>query len=344
MGALSLPLQPTRMAQEAAAAGDVLEQQFLANRMLVADLAQRLRSNPPRLVMTCARGSSDHAATFAKYLIEQQLQLPVVSYSPSLASLYGKGFGGPDTLFLAISQSGGSPDIVAAARQARECGALVVALVNAVDSPLAAAADCVVPLHAGAETSVAATKSFIASLGALLQLVALWRGEGAPLADLPAALSYSWSQAWDDPATELADSDSLFVIGRGLGLGAAQELALKFKETCRIHAEAFSGAEVRHGPMALVGAGFPVIILSQNDQSRPGLMALGEEFAARGARVFASGFDLSGGTALPGCGELALTGPLLAIQGCYKLVNAVALARGLDPDAPPYLAKVTRTL
>lgn len=337
-------LAPTRMAQEAASAGDVLQAQLRANHDQVQALAQRLRANPPRLVVTCARGSSDHAATFAKYLIEQQLGLPVVSFSPSLASLYGKGLGGPDVLFLAISQSGGSPDIVAATRQARAWGSLVVALVNVADSPLASAAECVIPLRAGPETSVAATKSFIASLATLLQLVAAWRGDDAWLAGLPGELSASWACDWEAAAPELAKASSLFVIGRGLGLGIAQELALKFKETCRIHAEAFSGAEVRHGPMALVEAGFPVIILSQADASRPGLQTLGEEFVARGARVFASGLDLPGAVALPDCSGDAMVGPVLAIQGCYKLVNAIALARGLDPDAPPYLAKVTRTL
>jgi glucosamine--fructose-6-phosphate aminotransferase (isomerizing) len=332
------------MAVEAGSAGTVLRRQFDANRELVRALAGRLAAHPPRMVITCARGSSDHAATFAKYLIEQELGLPVLSFSPSLASLHGKGLGGPDTLFLAISQSGGSPDILTATQRARECGALTVALVNVEASPLAKAADCVVALHAGAETSVAATKSFIASLGALLQLVAVLRTREDWLHELPPALERSWALPWDRPAHELAQVGNLFVIGRGLGLGVAQELALKFKETCQIHAEAFSGAEVRHGPMSLVGKNFPVIILSQPDESRTGLLALAEEFVGRGARVYASGIEAQGLRALPDCGAAPLTAPLLAIQGFYKLVNAVALARGLDPDRPPYLAKVTRTL
>lgn len=332
------------MAAEAASAGTVLRRQFDANREQIGALADRLAAHPPRMMITCARGSSDHAATFAKYLIEQELGLPVLSFSPSLASLHGKGLGGPDTLFLAISQSGGSPDIATATQRARECGALTVALVNVEASPLAKAADCVIPLHAGAETSVAATKSFIASLGALLQLVAVLRAREDWLHDLPAALERSWSQPWDAPADELARAGSLFVIGRGRGLGVAQELALKFKETCQIHAEAFSGAEVRHGPMSLVGKDFPVIILSQPDESRAGLRDLAEEFVGRGARVHTSGIEAQGVRSLPDCGTTPLTAPLLAIQGFYKLVNAVALARGLDPDRPPYLAKVTRTL
>lgn len=332
------------MAQEAASSGEVLRAQLAANREQVEALVRRLRQAPPRLVITCARGSSDHAATFAKYLIEQELGLPVVSFTPSLASLHDKGLGGPDALFVAISQSGGSPDIVSAARHARSCGSLVVAMVNVEDSPLAAAAECVIPLRAGPEISVAATKSFIASLGALLHLVLTWKGGDRLLGDLSDALTGNWQRDWDRPAAELAKASSLFVIGRGLGLGVAQELALKFKETCGIHAEAFSGAEVRHGPMALIVEGFPVIMLAQRDESLPGMQALGEEFVARGACVYASGLDLPRGMALPECGTASMIAPLQAIQGCYKLVNAVALARGHDPDMPPYLAKVTCTL
>lgn len=348
MSVLAEPvLPPTRMFVEAGSAGSAVAAQFAADRSVIDALAARLRADRPRLVVTCARGSSDHAATFAKYLIEQELGIPVVSFTPSLSSLHGKGFGGKDVLFLAISQSGGSPDILAAAQLARSQGALVAALVNVVDSPLARAAECVIPLHAGPELSVAATKSFITTLAALLQLVAAWSDSQtarAALDDLPRALEASWAQDWAGAAPLLAEARSLFVIGRGLGLGTAQELALKFKETCRIHAEAFSGAEVRHGPMALVDAGFPVIVLAQNDESLAGLEALAAEFAARGARVLTAGLSVPGGHALPLPAAPAVLGPLLAIQGCYQLVNALALARGLDPDHPPHLAKVTRTL
>lgn len=343
---MSATLQ-TRMACEAGDAAAVVAAQFAANAAQIEALAARLRADPPRLVVTCARGSSDHAATFAKYLIEQELGVPVVSFTPSLSSLHGKGFGGDDVLFLAISQSGGSPDIVSATDLARRDGALTVALVNVTDSPLGRAAECVVPLHAGPELSVAATKSFIAALAAVLQLVGAWsdRPESADaLAELPQALAQSWAQDWAAAAPQLAGANNLFVIGRGLGLGVAQELALKFKETCRIHAEAFSGAEVRHGPMALVGRDFPVIVLAQDDASRAGLEVLAGEFVARGAQVLTAGLSVPGALALPLPAAPGLLGPVLAIQGLYQLVNAIALARGLDPDSPPFLAKVTRTL
>jgi glucosamine--fructose-6-phosphate aminotransferase (isomerizing) len=305
------------MFSEAAAAGDAVAGQLVANREIADGLAHRLR-----------------------------LGIPVVSFSPSLTSLHGKGLGGKDVLFLAISQSGVSPDIVEAADRARAGGALVCALVNVTDSPLARAADCVIPLHAGPELSVAATKSFIASLAALLQLVGAWSANARminALAGLPAALARAWQQEWDAAAPLIAARSDLFVIGRGLGLGVAQELALKFKETCGIHAEAFSGAEVQHGPTALIREGFPVIVLAQADESRPGLDALAAELAERGALVFTSGIDPPGAIVLPTLAADPVTGPVLAIQSAYRLVNATAIVRGLDPDAPPHLAKVTRT-
>ena len=340
-------IRQTQMFAEAAAAPRVVGTMLAANRELIAGLVERLRANPPRLVVTCARGSSDHAATFAKYLIEQELGIPVVSFTPSLASLHGQGLGGPDVLFLAISQSGGSPDIIAAAERARAGGALVCALVNVSGSPLAHAADWVIPLHAGPELSVAATKSFIAALAALVQLVSAWSDAkhlAAALEHLPQALGQAWSLGWDEAAPVLTERENLFVIARGAGLGIAQELALKFKETCSIHAEAFSGAEVRHGPMAIVGAGFPVVVIAQQDEARAGLEALAGEFVARGALVLTAGLAVPGARGLATLAADPAIGPVLAVQSAYRLVNAVALARGLDPDAPPYLAKVTRTL
>ncbi|MBU6267559.1 MAG: SIS domain-containing protein [Sphingomonadales bacterium] len=337
----------TLMFAEAAAAADVVARQLAANQSLAAALARHIRNCRPRLVVTCARGSSDHAATFAKYLIERRFGIPVLSFTPSLASLQGRGLGGSDVLFLAISQSGGSPDIVTATRLARAEGAFTLALVNVLESPLAAAAECVLPLHAGPERSVAATKSFIAAIAALLHLCAEWSGDEADRArldQLPAALASAWATDVEAFAAPLAGCRNLFVVARGLGLGIAQELALKFKETCRIHAEAFSGAEVRHGPMALVGPGFPVIIIAQPDETHDGLAELARDFAARGAQVLTVGLDAVAGVALPLPPAAPELFPALAIQSLYRLVNAVALAKGLDPDRPPYLAKVTETL
>jgi glutamine---fructose-6-phosphate transaminase (isomerizing) len=248
---------------------------------------------------------------------------------------------------IAISQSGKSPDIVAATAAARDAGALTIAMVNNVTSPLSEVCDYVVPLHAGPEQSVAATKSFIASLAALLQLVAEWRADetlGSALKDLPADLEAAWQCDWSPLVEGLADATGLYVIGRGPGLGAAQEAALKFKETCSLHAEAFSAAELRHGPIALVGPGFPMLLFRQSDESGEGTDELVSEVAARGAKVFLVSRSAPGAIELPCPAAHPLLEPLVQIQAFYRAVNTLSLRRGLDPDRPPHLSKVTETL
>ncbi len=333
----------TRMFAESGQAAAAVETQFAANATLYATLAARLRTLAPTVAFTCARGSSDHAATYVKFLFETQLGLPTVSQSPSVVSIYDNAIahtrGAP---FFVLSQSGRSPDLLASAQAARDAGALVIALVNDTTSPLADIAELVVPLHAGPETSVAATKSYIATLAAITGLVTAWADDAALIAQtarLPVTLARAWDADWTGTAQMLAGVDNLFVLGRGPTLGIAQEAALKFKETCGIHAEAFSIAEVAHGPMALVGRDFPVLVFPPTDAGASGLDALIERFAAQGAPVLVAGSpDLP---VEPGLGP-ALA-PIAMIQSFYRLVNAVALARGHDPDRPPLLSKVTRT-
>jgi len=336
----------TWMFREAAEAADVVARQFAANRDVLAALAADLRRRPPPFVATCARGSSDHAATYAKALIETQLGVVTASVSPSIGSVYGVQQQLRGALFIAISQSGKSPDLLRNTEAARDAGARVVALVNVVDSPLAALADVVVPLHAGPERSVAATKSYLASLSAILQLAALW-SEDAALLDaldrLPDAMRAARECDWSPAQAGLVRAHNLFVLGRGLGLGAAQEAALKFKETCGLHAEAYSSAEVKHGPMALVGPGFPVLILAQPDETEAGTLALADEFRARGAQVWLASRDAEADLPVAGAPHPACA-PLLLVQSFYRMVNALSLARGHDPDRPPHLNKVTETL
>lgn len=337
----------TLMSREAAEAPAALANQFKSNRAQLATLAQRLRGRPPRLVATCARGSSDHAATYAKYLIETRLGVPTVSTAPSVSSVYPAGPDGADTLFIAISQSGRSPDLLAAAERAQRGGALVLALVNVETSPLAGMADLVVPLGAGPERSVAATKSYLAALGAILQLTAEWSGRPELLAAVdgaPDRLAEAWALDWSAAIPPLAAASNLYVLGRGVGLGVAQEMALKFKETCAIHAEAFSSAEVRHGPMAIVGAGFPVLVAAQDDETLPGLADIAAEFATRGADLLCAGVAAPGAVNLPTLAADPALQPILLAQSFYRMAAAVAVARGLDPDRPPHLAKVTETV
>lgn len=342
--------QATRMFQEAAEAADVVERQFARNHDVLSRLADELRTSPPPFVATCARGSSDHAATYAKSLFETLLGTVTASVSPSVGSVYAVPQRMRGALFVAISQSGKSPDLLRNAEAAREAGARVVALVNVEDSPLAQLADVVVPLHAGAERSVAATKSYLASLSAVLQLAALWKRDDAlrdALQRLPDALRAAWQCDWSAVVQGLRHRHNLFVLGRGVGLAAAQEAALKFKETCGLHAEAYSSAEVKHGPMALVGPGFPVLILAQPDGTEAGTLALAEEFRARDAEVWlASRHAVAGAAGLLPVAEAPhpACAPLLVVQSFYRMVNALAVARGHDPDAPPHLNKVTETV
>jgi glucosamine--fructose-6-phosphate aminotransferase (isomerizing) len=337
----------TRMHQEAAQAPAVVRAQLETNAAGVGRIGAMMREMAPRAVVTCARGSSDHAATFARYLIESRTNVLTSSAAPSLSSLYDAKTDLRDVLFLAISQSGKSPDLLAATQSAKDSGACVIALCNSMQSPLVALADHAVPLCAGPETSVAATKSYIASLSAIVHLVASWT-EDRPLLDAvlhaPDLLAQAWQQDWNRALPALQPAVNLYVVGRGLGLGIAQEAALKFKETCGLHAEGFSAAEVKHGPMALVGPGFPVLMLSQDDESRGGIEDLGREFVNRGAQVLTAGAHVAGSIALPTVQAHAAIEPLLLIQSFYRMAANLAVARGFDPDAPPHLNKVTETL
>jgi glucosamine--fructose-6-phosphate aminotransferase (isomerizing) len=336
----------TLLFREAAEASAVVATQFARNAAAARALGERLRARAPRAVITCARGSSDHAATYAKYLIETRTGAVVASAAPSVSSVYQARQDLQGCLFIAVSQSGQSPDLVSSAEAARRAGATVVALVNTERSPLAQAAEYVFPLCAGPERSVAASKSFIASLAAILQLVAAWTDEPVLrrcLDEAPELLAQAWELDWSAALERLRDTSHLFVISRGLGLGIAQEAALKGKETCGLHAEAFSGAEVRHGPQALLGGEFPVLMLVQDDETRGGLITLGRELLERGVPVMIAGPELRGAITLPTVVTHPALEPLLMAQSYYRLVNALALARGYDPDRPPHLRKVTET-
>jgi glucosamine--fructose-6-phosphate aminotransferase (isomerizing) len=337
----------TRMHIEAGQAAQTVRDQLFSNSEEMERLGERLRRLAPRAVVTCARGSSDHAATFAKYLIETRLGVLTSSAAPSVSSVYDTRPDLTNSVCLAISQSGASPDLLAAVGKAREAGAMVVALVNAKDSPLAARADHVVPLCAGPETSVAATKSFIASLAAITHLVSCWaedRELSEEVRKAPRHLERAWSLDWREAVEHLKSINDLYVVGRGMGLGVAQEAALKLKETCGLHAEAVSAAELRHGPMALVRPGFPVLVFSQNDEARAGVEVLTGELVARKADVMIAGSRCTGALNLPVEPAHPVIEPMLIAQTFYRMANALSLARGLDPDRPPNLRKVTETV
>lgn len=343
----TIKAEATRMHVEAAEAAAVVRRQLTANAELMRELGARLRHLGPKAVVTGARGSSDHAATFAKYLIEMRLGVPTSSAAPSISSIYAAHPVLQGALVLAISQSGKSPDLLKTVEAAKAAGAFVVSLVNVEGSPLENAAHAHIPLHAGQETSVAATKSYIASLSALLHLTACWAEDDdllAALDGLPDLLAQAWPLDWSEAVERFKGAHDLYVIGRGIGFGVAQEAALKLKETCGLHAEAFSAAEVRHGPMAIVGRDFPVLMLAQDDEAQESITTLAEDFAARRANVLLAGAHQSGVPTLPTLAAHPMLQPVLLAQSVYKMGAALAVARGYDPDRPPHLNKVTETV
>ncbi|PKP92955.1 MAG: iron dicitrate transport regulator FecR [Alphaproteobacteria bacterium HGW-Alphaproteobacteria-16] len=332
---------------EAASASDAVRRQLNENGDVMAAIASSIAATPPSACVTIARGSSDHAASFLKFLLETQAGILTASLPPSVASIYSTAPRLRDGLCVAISQSGRSTDLLTAVEAVAAQGARTVAMVNDADSPLAALAQFAVPLHAGTERSVAATKSYIASLFACLHLVSELIPGRVPaswLHDLGDQLDMAWQCDWSALTDGLVDARGLYVIGRGPGYAAAAEAALKFKETCALHAEAYSAAEVRHGPMALLDPEMPVLIFRQEDEAAGSIDELAAFAVEQGCRVFVAGSAPAGAIRLDTINAPSIVQPLLQIQSFYKAVNALALRRGRDPDRPPLLRKVTVTV
>ena len=335
----------TGMARELRDAPAAVRRQEAA-RAALQDLAARLRRHPPRLVVTCARGSSAHAATFGKHLIERHLGIPVAAAAPNIATVYHRPMRLEDQLLLTISQSGRSDDLVEFSRMARAAGAVTVAMVNDTASPLAAACDVTLPLAAGPELSVAATKSFIAALAMLARLTAAWSNDAdlaAALDRLPDRLTQACRLDWSAALDALAAASSLVTIGRGPTLAIAREAALKLKETCYLHAEPFSSAEFQHGPLSLVSPLYPILMFTPTDAAAAGMLELAASLRAKGAALFCTG----NGAAVDRLPALAPDHPdtdaVCLIQSFYALVIRLAARRGTDVDEPRHLQKVTRT-
>lgn len=336
-----------RMTPEIREAPDTVARQAEALRRPLAELAARLKARPPQVVVTCARGSSAHAATFGKHLIERYLGIPVAAAAPSVATVYGGRLALKDQLFLAVSQSGRSDDLVELTAMAKAVGAVTVALVNVTDSPLAAAADIVLPMAAGPEVSVAATKTVVASLSALLRLTAAWRddaGLAAAIDRLPDRLRAATDLDWSAALPALAEAGSLVTIGRGPTLAIAREASLKLKETSNLHAEAFSGAEFLHGPVTLVSNRYPIVMFMPTDAALTGMAALAADLRDKGAALFAAEPGPGGSGRLPALDpDHPETDAIGLLQSFYGMAVRLAAERGLDVDRPRHLKKVTRT-
>ena len=325
-----------------------VERLLSGQKAAISEAAKAFGDLDPLLVATVARGSSDHAAHFLKYAYELTLGLPGASLGPSLASVYGLVPRLERAAFIAISQSGQSPDIVSLTTAARRGGARTFALVNTLPSPLADISDHAIDISAGPEKSVAATKSFVCSVVAGLMLLAKLKPAtplAAALAALPANLERALHAEWSGMVDAYADARSLYVLGRGPSLAVAGEVALKFKETCGIHAETYSTAEVMHGPVELVGPDFPVIALASRDQSEASVAEIADRLAATGARVHATTRLCRKAIALPvpDAGH-PLLNALIQVIPAYLFLEALSRRRGRNPDAPARLRKVTETV
>jgi len=318
-----------------------------ASRNALRDLIAWCRRHPPEVVVTCARGSSGHAATFGKHLIERYLGIPVATAAPNIATLYHQRLKLKNQLVLTISQSGRSDDLTEFSLMAKSAGATTVAIVNDLESPLATVCDMTLPMAAGPELSIAATKSFIASLAMLLRITSEWTENKALRAGidrLPDRLVKAVELDWTAPLDTLSTANSLMTIGRGPTLAIAREAALKLKETCYLHAEAFSSAEVQHGPLALVSPLYPIVMFTPTDAAASGMQELSAALRDMGAALFCTGMGENTAGQLP---ALAPDHPdvdaVCLIQSFYALTIRLASSRGIDIEQPRHLQKVIRT-
>lgn len=336
------------MQKEALEIPEILSNQLSTNHKILNELAKIYESKNPYHFLTLGRGSSRHACLFFQYYCSLKLQKISSSFAQSLFTQYQTQPDLSKSFTMGISQSGMSPDIVLPFRSFKGKTQLSFALINNPDSDLAKAVDLAIPLLAGKEQSVAATKSFMASIFSLATIIAHFSKDSQMLEllkKIPGVIPTVADVNWNKIIEILKNSDRCLVISRGTGFPFAQEMALKLKETCLIQAEAFSAAEVKHGPWAIVGNKFPVILLATDQQNTNELLKLRQELQAKGALTI-----LVAPSNLPEvdvfytpCSISALNG-LMAIASFYLFVADLAHARGLNPDLPRNLQKVTKTI
>ena len=328
----------------------------LLDREAAAALAVGRRlAGDVRLVVIAARGSSDNAARYAKYLFGARNRLPVALATPSLYGLYRRPPRLDGALVVGVSQSGSSPDVVGVLAEARAQGRPTVAVTNTPGSPLAAEADHLLALHAGEERAVAATKSYLNSLGALVLLSAGLEGDPAPIEALrrvpgvlDRTLDASWRAAGPAVTRLLATAPACAVVARGFNHATAFEIALKVTELTGTLAVPFSGADLLHGPIGAVGRGFPVLLVAPSGASLPQLREVQAALRERGVRLLAIADDpevlaaADERLALP-AGLPEWLSPLVAVAPGQVVAMELARLRGLDLDHPSGLSKVTTT-
>ncbi len=338
-------MNESELAREIFAQPEVLERFRVEEGARAREIGARLAASRPVGVMIAARGSSDHAAVYAKYLLGTRAGIPVALATPSLFTIYERPPRLANWVVIAISQSGESPDVVRVIDSARAQGAPTLALTDRANSPLAAAVEHVVPLRLGGERSVAATGSFTTTLYALAHLVAGFCGADEPaLARVPelASRALTAQPAARALADTIAEHATCAVIGRGFGFPVALEWALKLKEIAGVFAESFSAADYRHGPIALASAGAPIFTIEFAGPARADVRRLGLDLVERGARLVRVSDEGDADLSLPAADEWLA--PIPATIVGQLVAFWLARARGHDPDRPAGITKVTRTL
>jgi len=337
----------TKMLEETLQTSTVLKKQWSENTQKLEEITSILRKINPYCFITFARGSSDHAAAYFNYIASLELKKLSTSLTPSLVSVHDLNLDFSRALGVGISQSGKGPDILSLIKKVNSQKSLTLALVNNVDSPLANEAKLVYPLWAGKEISVAATKSFIASIYAAASIIAKINENKKLLEAIeksPDFLPKELDSHWDNIINILKDSERTMIVGRGLGYAIAHEAALKLKETCHIQAESISSAEIKHGPQAVVGHNYPLIIFALRGVEQESLIELGLEMRKRGANVCIICDKLiSEKDCLYTPSTHTYLDPMNLIYSFYLMVQKLALVKGLDPDNPRFLSKVTMT-
>lgn len=314
----------------------------------VQSAAAALRQAKPDFLVTIARGSSDHAANYLKYAAELLLGLPVASVGPSVASIYQAKLKVHGGACLVISQSGKSPDILELAKQISGSAAPMIALCNTSDAPLMNLAGHSIDILAGPEQSVAATKSFVSCVLAGLAILAEWAQDAAlisAISALPEQLARAVALDWPDLRRSFSAKGPALILGRGPTYALACEAALKLKETCAIHAEAYSSAELIHGPIEIVDQTYTTLCLTVRDAAEPGLLKTAQTLAAMGAASFATSPQAKGAVGLQRISTgHPLTDPLPLIVAFYTTIERLSRDLGRNPDLPRALSKVTLTV
>ncbi len=345
------------MAAEIVEQPDVWRRLMTEGRSQFETVAGRIAAYDPSMILFVARGTSDHAALYGKYLTEIIGRRPAGLVSPSTMTAYGARPNLDRVLMVGVSQSGGSPDLVQSLQVARQQGALTLAITNQPGSPLAETAELEIDVMAGPERAVAATKSYTAQLLALFLIIDRLRGgngsasrDSAAVESLPSLAEQVI--AGDEQVRELAQRyrfvSRLVTTARGYSYATAREAALKLMETSYLGAQAFSGADLLHGPLAMIDPQVPVFTVVGEGVGGEAMQQVLPRLAEVGAEVFCVGSPAAvraatAGVALP-VGVSEELSPLLEIIPFQQLALHLAVARGGDPDAPRGLKKVTETL